>query len=97
MVREPRYRLLKPTLLRELMKRTGTGYKVSIRELADQVGIPHGTVDALLNGATKTQPARVAHSISSAIGVDVLILWTPTGRAVPAEDPQTSDDAAVLA
>jgi hypothetical protein len=89
MVREPRYLLVKPGLLRELMERTGTGAPVSGRELAAQVGIPHGTVDALLNGATKTQPARVAHSIANTIGVDVLILWAPTGRAVPDECPQT--------
>lgn len=95
MAREPRYLLVKPHLLRELMERTGTGSGVSGRELAAQVGIPHGTMDALLNGSTKTQPSGVAHAIASAIGVDLLILWAPTGRAVPAEDtyPDTSRTA----
>ncbi|WP_217545617.1 XRE family transcriptional regulator [Streptomyces sp. GbtcB6] len=94
MVREPRYRLVKPDLLRELMGRTGTGSDISGRELATQVGIPHGTVDALLRGATKTQPAGVAHDISRVIGVDLLILWAPTGRAVPDEDSVSDIPAA---
>lgn len=85
MDREPRYRLVKPQLLRELMERTGSGASVSVRALASTVEIPHGTVDALLNGRTKTQPADVARRISAAIGVDLLVLWTPTGRAVPDE------------
>jgi hypothetical protein len=89
MAPEPRYRLVKPGLLRELMERTGTGGSLSGRELAAHVGIPHGTVDALLNGQTKTQPATVAHSISRVIGVDLLILWAPTGRAVQAEESKT--------
>ncbi|MGW2379264.1 helix-turn-helix domain-containing protein [Streptomyces sp. NPDC001658] len=87
MAREPRYRLVKPDLLRELMDRTGTGASVSGRQLAAKVGIPHGTVDALLSGDTKTQPSSTAHAIANAIGVDVLILWAPTGRAVPADEP----------
>jgi transcriptional regulator with XRE-family HTH domain len=86
MAREPRYRLLKPHLMRELMERTGTGSEISGRELATQVGIAHGTMDALLNGSTKTQPSSIAHAIARVIGVDLLILWAPTGRAVPAED-----------
>ncbi|MFD6415946.1 helix-turn-helix domain-containing protein [Streptomyces sp. NPDC060194] len=83
----PRYRLLKPELLRELMTRTGEGTAVTGRDLARIVGVPHGTVDALLNGRTATQPANVAHRISRAIGVDTLILWAPTGRAVAGDDP----------
>jgi len=87
MAREPRYRLVKPHLLRDLMDRTGTGASISGRQLAAKVGIPHGTVDALLSGDTKSQPSSVAHAIARVIGVDVLILWAPSGRAVPAEEP----------
>ncbi|WP_157876981.1 XRE family transcriptional regulator [Streptomyces graminilatus] len=90
MASEPRYRLVKPGLMRELMDRTGTGSDVSGRELASKVGIPHGTIDALLSGNTKTQPSSVAHEICRVIGVDLLILWAPTGRAVPAEDTSTA-------
>lgn len=84
MLSSPRYRLLKPHLLRELMERTGTGAAISGRELATAVDVPSSTIDALLNGVTKTQPAEVAERIVRVIGVDLLILWAPTGRAVPA-------------
>lgn len=92
MTSPPRYRLVKPHLLRELMERTGTGAAISGRELAAAVEVPSSTIDALLNGVTKTQPADVAERIVRVIGVDLLILWTPTGRAVPApaEDHPTA-------
>ncbi|MFF9215569.1 helix-turn-helix domain-containing protein [Streptomyces viridosporus] len=85
MTREPRYRLLKPHTLRDLMSRTGDGSEISGRELADQVGVPHGTIDGLLNGKTKTQPAHVAREICRVIGIDVGCLWAETGRKVPDE------------
>lgn len=83
---EPRYRLVKPKLLRELMARTGTGRSVSTRELAAAVGVPHGTIDNLLRGIVRTQPSAVAHDMARFIGVDLLILWAPTGRSVSQED-----------
>ncbi|MDX3759280.1 helix-turn-helix transcriptional regulator [Streptomyces sp. AK02-04a] len=81
---EPRYVLLDPDLLRRLMERTGTGHSISGRELARRVSVPHGTIDNLLNGNIKSQPSEIAHSICRTIGVDILILWAPAGRAVPA-------------
>lgn len=83
---EPRYVLLKPHLLRELMERTGTGHSITGRELARRVGVPHGTIDHLLNGNIKSQPSEVAHGICRTIGVDLLVLWAPAGRAVPVQD-----------
>lgn len=97
MAREPRYRLVSPELLRTLMERTGTGASISGRQLAVKVEVPHGTIDALLSGETKTQPATIAHSISRVIGVDLLILWAPTGRAVPVDDNTTAEPMAVPA
>ncbi|MEU6376755.1 helix-turn-helix transcriptional regulator [Streptomyces sp. NPDC046909] len=100
MTSPPRYRLLKPHLLRELMERTGTGAAISGRELAAAVDVPSSTIDALLNGVTKTQPADVAERIVRVIGVDLLILWAPTGRAVPApaeDQPMVTARAAVSA
>ncbi|MFJ1657223.1 helix-turn-helix domain-containing protein [Streptomyces anthocyanicus] len=85
MTREPRYRLLKPHTLRDLMSRTGDGSEISGRALASAVGIPHGTIEGLLNGKTKTQPAPVAREICRVIGVDVGCLWAETGRKVPDE------------
>ena len=94
--REPRYRLVSPDLLRTLMERTGTGASISGRELAAAVDVPHGTIDALLSGKTKTQPSSVAHHICRVIGVDLLILWAPTGRAVPADDSHITHERAAV-
>jgi hypothetical protein len=88
---EPRYVLLDPDLMRRLMERTGTGHSISGRELARRVGVPHGTIDNLLNGNIRTQPSDVAHGISRIIGVDALILWAPAGRAVPVEAGDVED------
>lgn len=84
-----RYRLMDPDLMRKLMKRTGSGAGISNRELAAAVGVSHGTIDNLLNGVSKTQRERVASAICRTIGVDLLILWAPTGRSVPATDSDT--------
>jgi transcriptional regulator with XRE-family HTH domain len=64
------------------MERTGTGHSISGRELARRVGVPHGTIDNLLNGNIRSQPSESAHGICRTIGVDILILWAPAGRAV---------------
>ncbi|MET7648332.1 helix-turn-helix transcriptional regulator [Streptomyces sp. NPDC005426] len=82
-----RYRLVSPTLLGQLMQRTGTGNSISQRALAAAAGIPHGTIDHLLNGVVRTQPDHVAYSIARTIGVDLLVLWAPTGRTVPVDGP----------
>lgn len=91
MTQEPRYRLLKPHTLRDLMGRTGDGSEISGRALAEAVGVPHGTIEALLNGKTKTQPGHVARRICQIIGIDTGCLWVETGRAVPDTE---SDDLA---
>jgi transcriptional regulator with XRE-family HTH domain len=73
------------------MERTGTGHSISGRELARRVGVPHGTIDNLLNGNIKSQPYDVAHLICRTIGVDVPILFNPAGRAVPIEGEGADD------
>lgn len=65
------------------MERTGAGHSISGRELARRVGVPHGTIDGLLNGNIRSQPSDAAHGICRTVGVDILILFTPAGRAVP--------------
>jgi hypothetical protein len=67
------------------MERTGTGHSISGRELARRVNVPHGTIDGLLNRNIMSQPSDIAHGICRTIGVDVLILWAPAGRAVPVD------------
>ncbi|MFJ3590099.1 helix-turn-helix domain-containing protein [Streptomyces sp. NPDC090231] len=76
------YKLIDPDLLRTLMKRTGSGAPVSVRELATLAHIPRSTIGALLTGAQQSVPEASAHAIVEAIGVDVLILFTPIGRSV---------------
>lgn len=82
--RDPMYKLVSADLLRSLMQRTGSGQSLSVRDLATAVGVPRGTIGNLLTGETKSQPERVAHAIARVIGVDLLVLWVPIGRAVPA-------------
>lgn len=81
----PMYRLVSPGLLRLLMQRTGTGAPVSIRRLAALAGVPRGTVGNLLTGTTRATSAGVAERIAQVIGVDLLVLWVPVGRSVPAD------------
>ncbi|MFD5903621.1 helix-turn-helix domain-containing protein [Streptomyces microflavus] len=82
-----RFLLVNPARLRMLMERTGTGAGITHRELAKNVGIPHGTIDHLLSGDVRTQPADIAYAISQVLGVDHLVLWAPTGRSIPADGP----------
>ncbi|MFF3034636.1 MULTISPECIES: helix-turn-helix transcriptional regulator [unclassified Streptomyces] len=82
-----RFLLVNPDRLRMLMARTGTGSAITLRALAAEVGVPHGTIDHLLSGEVRTQPAEVAYAISRVLGVDPLVLWAPTGRSIPADGP----------
>ncbi|MFE6689618.1 helix-turn-helix domain-containing protein [Streptomyces sp. NPDC057743] len=80
----PMYQLVDPGLLRTLMRRTGSGAPVTVRGLADMAGCSRGTVGNLLAEQQRSVSAATAHAIARVIGVDVLILFAPTGRAVPA-------------
>lgn len=83
----PLYRLIRPGLLRQLMTRTGDGAPVTVRELAAVAGVSHGTVGNLIQGDQLIQPQPVALAIAHRVGVDLLVLWAPCGRTVPAEEP----------
>lgn len=78
---QPRLRLVNPARLRIAMERIGTGEEISGRELARRVGIPPSTIDGLLSGATRTQPAPVAQAIADTVGVALLVLWAPRSQA----------------
>jgi transcriptional regulator with XRE-family HTH domain len=82
------YKLTDAALLRRLMQRTGTGRRMPVRALAEASGLSIGTISNLLTRQTESVPCKNAHAIADAIGVDVLILFTPTGRAVPDPDTQ---------
>ncbi len=78
------YKLRNHELLKLLMECTGTGSKVTVRGLAQAAGCSHGKIGNLLDGVSPYVPQAIAEGISDCIGVDLLVLFTPTGRSVPA-------------
>ncbi|WP_432247670.1 helix-turn-helix domain-containing protein [Streptomyces sanyensis] len=77
-----RYKLVNIGLLELLMKRTGRGDAVSIRQLAERAGVPRGTIGNLLTGEQEGVMPDAAERIAAAIGVDLLVLFIPVQRAV---------------
>lgn len=76
-----KYTLVSPDLMRTLMQRTGTGRRITTRELAAEIGIAHGTIGGLLTGAVQVVPESTAVDIAGRIGVDPLVLFVPVGRS----------------
>ena len=76
-----KYTLVSPDLMRTLMQRTGTGERITTRELAAEIGIAHGTIGGLLTGAVKVVPESTAVDAAERIGVDLLVLFIPVCRA----------------
>lgn len=68
-------------LLARLMKRTGTGARLTTRDLAKVAELPHGTVGALVSGDQRFISREKAVRIATAIGVDLMILFVPCERA----------------
>ncbi|MEU0001527.1 helix-turn-helix domain-containing protein [Streptomyces microflavus] len=68
-------------LLARLMKRTGTGARIRIRDLASLTSLPVGTIGALLSGEQRYLPREKAERIAQVIGVDLMILFVPCERA----------------
>ncbi|MGR7002768.1 hypothetical protein ACU686_40295 [Yinghuangia aomiensis] len=65
-------------LLRQLMEHPGRGSKFSIRQLADAARCPSSTVGNLLTGAQRGCDVLTAHAIVEALGVAILVLFTPS-------------------
>ncbi|WP_433406910.1 helix-turn-helix domain-containing protein [Streptomyces sp. CA-146814] len=80
------YLMVDSDLLVRLMQRTGTGSKVTVRELAEAAGVHPSTIGFLRTGAQRTAPRHTALAIANRLGVDPLVLWAPVGRSVPAPD-----------
>lgn len=81
--------LVSAELLCLLMQRTGDGREISVRDLAEAVGVHHSKIGHLRTGIRRTATETEAKAISGRLGVDLFVLWKPTGRANPA--PAESD------
>lgn len=79
----PPYLLDDRDLLRRLMQRTGDGKGITVRGLAAAAGCSHATIGKLLTGNQAYVPLATAMGITTRLGVDLLVLFTPTGRTVP--------------
>ncbi|MFI5687829.1 helix-turn-helix domain-containing protein [Streptomyces sp. NPDC051636] len=81
--------LVDPDLLVRLMKRTGDGREVTVRDLADAAGCHHSKIGHLRSGERRTATQTEAMAIAKRLGVDLLVLWEHTGRTVeaPCEPP----------
>lgn len=85
--------LVSADLLVLLMKRTGDGSEVSVRELARAAGCHHSKIGHLRTGERETAEEDEAKAIAKRLGVDLFVLWIPTGRTVEAP---TENDASHL-
>lgn len=81
--------LVSSDLLVQLMKRTGDGREVSVRDLAEAADCHPSKIDALRNGRRRTASHAEALAIANRLGVDLLVLWEHAGRTVqaPVEPP----------
>jgi transcriptional regulator with XRE-family HTH domain len=82
--RMPTYRLVSVELFRLLMRRTGNGAPVTLRQLAAAAGIPHGTIGNLLTGQQETVPQPTALALAQRLGVDLLVAFEPVSRSTTA-------------
>lgn len=76
--------LVSADLLVQLMKRTGDGREVSVRDLAQAAGCHPSKIGHLRSGERETATHDEATAIARRLGVDLLVLWEHTGRTVPA-------------
>ncbi|MFI2465969.1 hypothetical protein ACH475_06275 [Streptomyces globisporus] len=81
MPQAPMCRVYDRQLLAKLMKRTGTGGRLTARDLASLTSLPLGTVGALLSGEQRYLPRDKSERIAQVIGVDLLVLFVPCERA----------------
>ncbi|WP_424891863.1 hypothetical protein [Streptomyces sp. XH2] len=88
--RDDLYLLDDRDLLIRLMRRTGSGQRVTVRDLAERASVAVGTVGNLTSGAQQWVTYPTARAISNAIGVDLPILFVRSGRAVPASEAEAT-------
>lgn len=71
------YTLRDKDLLQKIMDHPGTGVPYTVRSLAEAVGCHHATIGHLLSGKQTATSMAYAHGIAEAVGVAVLVLFTP--------------------
>lgn len=76
-MRPARYTLRDRELLRRIMGHPGSGIPLTVRGLAKAAGCPHATIGHLLSGEQTSTSMQLAHDISEAVGVAVLVLFAP--------------------
>ncbi|MER7801189.1 helix-turn-helix domain-containing protein [Streptomyces parvulus] len=76
--------LISSDLLVQLMRRTGDGREVSVRDLAQAAGCHPSKIGHLRSGERSTATHDEALAIARRLGVDLLVLWEHTGRTVQA-------------
>jgi transcriptional regulator with XRE-family HTH domain len=76
--------LVSADLLCQLMRRTGDGREVSVRDLAQAAGCHPSKIGHLRSGERSTATHDEALAIARRLGVDLLVLWEHTGRTVQA-------------
>lgn len=72
-----RYTLRDRDLLRKIMKHPGCGTPHTVRSLAEAAKCSRGAIGKLLSGEQDAIAMNDAHAISEAVGVAVLVLFTP--------------------
>lgn len=72
-----RYELRDKQILRWVMAHPGRGAPYTTRSLGDRIGRHHSLIGHLLTGERRDCDAVVAHAISEAVGVAVLVLFAP--------------------
>lgn len=82
----PRYTLRDRQVLQYLMQHPGRGVPYTVRSLAAEIGLSHHSlVGHLLSGQRKDCDGGVAHDISEAVGVAVLVLFAPPTSPKPTD------------
>lgn len=82
-----RYDLKNRQILRWVMDNPGRGAPYTTRSLGDAIKRHHSLVGHLLTGERRDVDMGDAHAIAEAVGVAVLVLFTP-----PASPNQTDSD-----
>jgi hypothetical protein len=75
--RRIRYTLRDRELLSKIMEHPGCGTPYTVRTLATATACSRSIIGHLLSGEQDSVPMETAHAVAEALGVAVLVLFTP--------------------